>query len=518
MVTPPKPDLSPSGRPLFEQVGRNILSNWFALAFAAVIAFFLAPFIVNKLGDAAYGIWILIGSVTGYLGLLDFGVRGATMRYVSRAHAQADHTEASRIATSSLAIFTVTGAIAFLIALGVAAFALPYFNIPAERLREAQFVLTIAGMTVASSLVSGVFGGVVVGMLRHDLANLIEVLATIVRTVAVVAALNAGQGIMALALINLGASLLTCLSYAVLSFRLYPQLKVRRAYSDWAHVRTVYSFGFFLLLLHFSDYLIFHTDSIVIGAFLPVSQVTYYAIGGNLILYARSLLAGVSTTMTPAVSRLHAIDDMDAVRRALLFAARLAAFAMLPVTISFLLRGSTFISLWMGPAYGELSGAVLAVLALPYLFAPANQVAGSAALGMGLQKRIVPVRFAEALANLGLSVWLVQSLGIIGVAWGTVIPGLLVALVFWPWFLRRNLQVPILEYVTKAWARPILAAAPFAAASYAIERWWPAANLTVFFAQVALILPLVAPGYWYLCLTREERSKLVEKYLRRKRP
>ena len=64
----------------------NVLSNWTAFAFAAVTSFFLAPFIVHRLGDSAYGVWALIGSLVGYMGLLDLGVRSAVMPYgISRS-------------------------------------------------------------------------------------------------------------------------------------------------------------------------------------------------------------------------------------------------------------------------------------------------------------------------------------------------------------------------------------------------------------------------------------------------
>jgi hypothetical protein len=33
----------------------------------------MSPFIVHHLGTSAYGMWVLVGSLTGYLGLLNLG-------------------------------------------------------------------------------------------------------------------------------------------------------------------------------------------------------------------------------------------------------------------------------------------------------------------------------------------------------------------------------------------------------------------------------------------------------------
>jgi len=62
------------------------LSNWAGFACSSVTFFFLSPFVFHHLGNSAYGIWVLIGSLTGYLGLFNLGVRGALTRNVARFH------------------------------------------------------------------------------------------------------------------------------------------------------------------------------------------------------------------------------------------------------------------------------------------------------------------------------------------------------------------------------------------------------------------------------------------------
>src|SRR5437870_2424255 len=87
------------------RVVRNVLSNWGAFVFAALVSFFLSPFLVRSLGDARYGVWVLLVSIVGYLGLLDLGVRGAVTRYVARFHAAREHDSANRVASTALAVF-----------------------------------------------------------------------------------------------------------------------------------------------------------------------------------------------------------------------------------------------------------------------------------------------------------------------------------------------------------------------------------------------------------------------------
>jgi Na+-driven multidrug efflux pump len=157
---------------------------------------------------------------------------------------------------------------------------------------------------------------------------------------------------------------------------------------------------------------------------------------------------------------------------------------------------------------------VLWVLALPTLFAAADQTACGIVLGISKHKPVVPVIIAEGLCNLALSIAWVRTMGVLGVAWGTAVPSLVSNLLFWPWYLRRALKVPISTYVKTAWILPMIAISPFAICSYVIERFWSAANLVVFFSQVALVLPLAAVGYWYVCFDAENRQALRQKLRR----
>ena len=72
----------------------NVLANWASLVVGTVVSLFLSPYIVHTLGDTAYGVWVLVGSLVGYLGLLDLGTRGAVTKYVATYHAARRHEDA----------------------------------------------------------------------------------------------------------------------------------------------------------------------------------------------------------------------------------------------------------------------------------------------------------------------------------------------------------------------------------------------------------------------------------------
>src|SRR5271157_3413306 len=394
--------ISTQGRRGIPRVGVNVMSNWGNYVFTAVVSFFLAPFIVGHLGASGYGVWTLVVSLTGYLGLLDMGVRGAVTRYVAKYHTQEEHEEVGRIVSSAFVIFVSIGVLSILTSAGLALFAIPYFSIPAAYQTQARVVLLVAGLNVAFSLIGGVFGGVIIGLQRFDVSNTVEVLSTGIRSLFVVLVLKGGGGIVALSGVQLAFSVLGCVVYYWVAKRLCPHLTIGFNQADRQQLSLIFSFSAYSFVLQISTYLIYYTDSVVIGAFLPVSAITFFAIAGNLMNYARAPISSISVTMTPLASSVEARSDYSQLRLVTLKASRYATAIMLPVAITFLLRGRSFIGLWMGASYAEVSGRVLSILTIAWLFSAGNAVLGATMMGISKHKGIIPAELGEGLLNLAL--------------------------------------------------------------------------------------------------------------------
>src|SRR5882672_12256379 len=93
------------------QIVKNVSSNWVALATNVLVGIFLSPFILHRLGDAAFGIWVLIFSITGYYGLFDLGIRSSVVRYVSKAVATGNKEDLTKLINTSLFSYSVLGAL-----------------------------------------------------------------------------------------------------------------------------------------------------------------------------------------------------------------------------------------------------------------------------------------------------------------------------------------------------------------------------------------------------------------------
>ncbi len=498
----------------FARLARNVIANWIDFIFLAIVGFFLSPYLVQHLGATGYGVWSLLAALVGYLGLLDFGIRQAVNRYIAHYQAVGAHEESSSIASAAIIFFGLMGILAIFLSGVLAYFAPILFNIPDALVNDTRIILVLGGLTVAVSLIGGVFGGVVTGLQRFDIQAALDVVVTIVRAVALVLALRGGYGLVALACIQLAASVLSCIAFWAAANTLYTDLRLRLSGRAFQKMRTILSFGAPLTVIYVLSAIILNSDAVIIAAFLPIKAVTFFVIAGNLCSYARGISKSMAFVMTPYVSALRSIVSWTAGDE-ILQVSRIATLLITPITATFMIRGETFITLWMGPEYAPLSGEVLIILAVSVWVEASRSVAIHSLTGMGKQNILIPGIALEAACKLALSVALVRPFGIVGVAVGTLIPSLLVNWGFVPRCLSIAAGIPVRLFQRNALLLPTIACVPFVLASAVLERFVPATNLAFLFLQTMLILPLVPVTAWFWCLTAAERNNFTELYVNR---
>ena len=489
----------------------NVFSNWANLFVNLVISFFLAPFVVHSLGNTYYGVWVVMMQFTGYLYLLDLGVRESIIRYVSKYRAIGESTKLNDILSAGIVFYSGIGFVAILFSLMLAGSFSLIFNVPDDAVATARIVVILAGITIGQTLAFNVFTGILMGVQRYDVFNKIGIAMAVVRLALILIFLNLGFGIIALASIQLFVGFATNFliyksSIKTLNTDDYRFQYNKRPLRDQIPIfKTLYNYSVHVVINNIGQKAIFYTDALVIGIFLSASAVTFYAIAGNLIEYLRRLILITNTVLNPLVSELEATNDPDSIRNVLIQGSRFSVLLALPISIVYLIMGREFISLWMGAEYAVSSTDVLVILTACVLFACPSMTISSVLYGISRHDIIAKLRILEASANLLLSVVLVQTMGIVGVALGTAIPHILIMGIALPLFVRRTLNFSVFDYVLNIYIRPLVASTPFVVTCLAVKTLLPSMTLLGFMLKVGLTIPVYLIGIWLLCLTTTER-------------
>src|ERR1700721_3115187 len=128
---------------------KNVASNWAGLGVNIAVGFFLSPFILHHLGDEAFGLWVLVFSLTGYYGIFDFGIRSSLVRYVSKFQAIDDKDQLARLVNTSLFTYSCLGLVLLVTTMVGGLYVDRLFHIPAGFLKDARILFLIVGYSVA---------------------------------------------------------------------------------------------------------------------------------------------------------------------------------------------------------------------------------------------------------------------------------------------------------------------------------------------------------------------------------
>jgi O-antigen/teichoic acid export membrane protein len=472
----------------------GVVLNWTSFGVAALVSFFLSPFLVHHLGNAAYGVWILANSSIAYMALLDLGMRGAVTHFVAKHSAIGDHVASSRAVSVALAFRLLIGFVVILASLTLAALASKIFRMPVDLWQPAHRAIALVGVNLALTLVVGVFAGVLTGLQRFDLVSGLAVAQTLLGGAGTVALLRLGYGIVPLAAMQLGVTSLVGVLTVGCCFHSYPELHIGARLLSNDVVKDLWRYSSYLFVIAATGQVIYYSDNLVVGAFLSAEAVAFYAIGGRFIEYFAQFGSSLAQAFLPLASELASREQPGQLRRLLVHGTRVAVLVSLPIAWALFFRSQTFIGLWVGPQYAASSGSVLRILLLSSVAISGNRVGANIVLGLGKHRPFALWQSLEAIANLAMSIFLARRVGITGVAWGTVLPSLVSQLLLWPRYLSKVLDLPVWRYVWEGWLRPALATAPFGLMCIWIDQHWATRNLPLFFLQIVVALPTIPLG------------------------
>jgi O-antigen/teichoic acid export membrane protein len=458
------------------QILKNVGSSWSALVTNVLVGIFLSPLILHRLGDAAYGIWVLIFSVTGYYGLFDLGIRSSIIRYVSKYTATGENEKLARFVNTSLFAYTVIGAVSMTLTVVLSSNVESLFRIPPGMHTQSHILLLLVGASVSLGFPLGVFGGMLEGLQRFYILNWTSIGSTLLRAALIVHFLNRGYGLITVALITVALPVLSSIVRAVVVFRLRP-VPLGLRYIDKDSFRQMATYGGTTFLVIVAGQLRFRTDELVLGRMMSTVAITYFSIGARIVDYSQEFVSSMAQVFVPMASQSEAKGELDRLRKVYIAGNRACALLILPITVILILLGKHVIRIWVGARYVPHSYPVLVVLIIPYTLMLMQAASGRVLFGIGKHQSLAKVTLIEGIANLILSIALVPPLGVVGDALGTAIPLGCTFLLFMPRHLKRQLGVPVGSFVRQAYLLPLLLNLPLVGVVWLANRFFTPRNL-----------------------------------------
>jgi O-antigen/teichoic acid export membrane protein len=477
------------------------------LASSILVAFFLMPFLVHRLGDRVYGYWALIGSILGYYGIMDFGIVSAVQFYVAKALGEKDAEEANRAISVSFFVFAAIGVVIFLIS-GVIAFVAHRFVADAGQATVIRDSVLIMGVGFAIGFPGRAFLGAISAHLRWDLLSGIGLVALVVRTALIVAVIESHGGLVAIATVTIFVDIANYIAYYFVLHRIQSQLHISLAYVTKSSLKHIVRYSSYSFLIKISYQIRYQIDIWVVGAFLSAVAVTHYAIGSRLALSFMDLMLALMGLLHPWFSIMLGSKDYAGIKRVLEFGTKISGSIAAIVTMLLAVYGSPFIRGWMGKDYADAYWPL--VLLVTGVFFEVSQLPSTSFLfGVSLNRFLAQISVCEAIANLVLSLYWARIYGMIGVAMGTLVPSFIVRTLIQPIYVCRKSGIPIWEYYVGLFGRATLASAIGVVGPWLVLfRWVPSPNLPAVLAMIACQGMIAVAVAYFLVFDSVERCQI----------
>lgn len=481
--------------------------------------FLVTPFLVRALGDRLYGFWTLTGAIVGYYGFLDLGLSAAATRYMSQALGKGDEEELNRVASTAHGLFIATAVVVTGATLASAAACPLLLRDPGEA-ALVQKLIVIMGTAAAVGFPVKIYSGMLMAGIRYDLFAAVSIARNLFYYAAIYLSLRSGHGLVAVALVSFAAAVLERAALRAACKARFPRLKISLSRFERKKVSAMFDYGSKILVCQIGDILRFRLDSVVIAGFLGANMVTPYAIAVRLVEGFTKVVQSFTGTMLPVFSQYQGRGDDEGIRVALLKGTKIASMLSAFIGLSVIFYGGAFIQRWMGPGY-ETSYAVVVVLCAANILGMPHSPGINLLYGLSKHKFYAVLSVCEGLANVALSVFLLQRFGVLGVALGTLAEICLFKLLIQPVYVCRVAGLPLRTYLIDTMAATLIkTSAPLVVYFAAVYRF-VAPDYAVLTACVALQTLLFVPAAYFFILDGEERlavAKAAREAISRRRP
>ncbi|MBN1803871.1 MAG: oligosaccharide flippase family protein [Sedimentisphaerales bacterium] len=498
-----------------KRLAYNTFSNILMLVSNALISFFLIRFFLSHLGQSRYGIWMLVGSIFSYRGLIGMGVNSSINRYIPVYLAQKNDKGIQDVVSTSFFFFLFLMFIVLIASVVICYNAGTWFLIEPNLVRTASIVVFIVGVCAGLSVPLQLYSAVLSGFQRYDLINFTTLVVLLIRTALLVILLTRGYGLITMAYIFGFSEILMKLIVYFFAKKLLTHISVSIKNINLKLLKEMLAYGTNTFLYSMGAVLICKASDLVIGIFIGTAEISQYAVTTSVVLLLSQFLQAFTTATKPAVSDLHARDEHARVLELSFLMQKYTLLFIIPACSFLVIMGKEFLWIWVGEKFndpvvvGNMS-IILTILAIAHGVRLTQQSNFVVLVGRGDHRVFGIITIATAILCIILAIISVKIFksGLVGIAWANFTP-MMIAAVFLPIYFNRKMKIAAKDTVKQVWI-PALAGTLPAMVTIGIWKYvsppqsWLPLLMVVFTAMAVTLL-----SSWLLSFSKLEQERFM---------
>lgn len=394
--------------------------SYVSLGLTSIISLIYTPIMLRLLGQSEYGLYNLANSVIGYLGILDFGLGNAVIRYTSKYKALNDQEGEESLHGMFIIIYSIL-AIIIIIAGGILVSNIEVIfsaKLTILELKRMKILMGIMIFNLAISFPLSVFSGIVTAYEHFVFPKVMSIIRAILNPFVIIPLLLMGYKSIGMIV---ATTVMNLIFIAVNIYYCFVVLKVKIKFRKFELkiLKEISGYSFFVFLNIIVDKIYWSTDQFILGAVSGTIAVAIYSVASTINTYYMNFSTAISGVFLPKVTSMVTKNASDEeISELFIKTGRIQYIIMAFILGGFLILGKEFMTVWAGSDYVDAYYICLVVM-IP-LTIPLIQNLGITILqAKNMHKFRSEIYIVIAILNIFLSIPLAKFFGGIGAAIST---------------------------------------------------------------------------------------------------
>ncbi len=326
----------------------NLIASIVVFIVQICIGFWISPFVIERLGESAYGFITLATSFTEYVTLLTVAINSMASRFISIEYNKGNFKEANEYFSSVFWFNAILSIVIFITTICLVVNIDSIINVDSSLLRDVKvtFALTFGNLII--SFIGTCYVSTTFVTNRMDINAYVQILSRIIKLFVIVSlfALLIPK-IYYVSLANLLDTLIALFLYIYLKNRLTPNFNINIKYFRLDKLLTIAKSGFWMLLSNISSLFLNGMDILIANLMVSQAAMGRLSISKQLPIAVSSLLGYFSNIFTASFTQLVALKKKEELIGEVNFTFRvLGTFLTVPFA-GIIVFGLDFLNLWL---------------------------------------------------------------------------------------------------------------------------------------------------------------------------
>lgn len=434
------------------QLKKGALLSYLTIILTNGIGLVLTPFMIQKLGDSEYGLYTLIGSIIGYISVLDFGLNNTIVRFVSKYRALDDQKGEQNFLATTMLIYAVISVVIALI--GVVLF----FNLDEifkkltpEELYKSKIMFVILIFNLAITLPGGAFSAIANAYERFVFPRTMEIVKYVLRSIMVVTILLMGSDSIGIVILDTVVNLIAITINAYFVFKIL-NVNMKLIRFEKTLVSQIFKYSFWIFVFAMVGQFQWRSGQVVLGIVSGTKEVAIYGVGIMLGTYYGAFSTAISSVFLPRATQMTVLNASGIeLTNTMIRIGRFSLITLMMIMGGFLIFGQQFIHLWVGDTY-KIAWIIALLIMISYTLPLIQSFANSILESKGLFAYKAKVYIILIVLGTILGTILIKPFGLVGLITGMTLGWLLSQLIM-NFYYAKKLKLEIVRFLKEVFHR-----------------------------------------------------------------